>query len=116
MAWNKKAGKTVGNQKAQEMIDRYQKEHKDSTRSVYYDVDVIRGLLEVNGVEGISIFFAKNDAGLNTVVLYPVDADGKIIKNRESSELKTADTDSALAADLSTAVNVGSPCPPYCPK
>jgi len=118
MAWEKKAGKVITKQKATDMIERYQKEHKDATRSVYYDVDILRQLIDTKGAAGVSIFFAKNDEGRNTVVLYPVDANGKIIYENESTALKTASTDSLEAASnttTGTGVNVGSPCPPYCP-
>lgn len=108
MEWNNKAGKSITKVKADEMIDRYQKENKNGIRSIYFDKDVIQGLLEIKGCEGISIIFAKNGEGNNTVVLMPVDEQGKNIYER-------SDTEISLTRTKEAAVNVGSPCPPYCP-
>lgn len=105
MTWNKKAGKPISKQKAKEMIDKYQKEHKDSVRSIYFDIEVIKNLIAVDGTAGISIFFAKNDEGQNTLVLLPTDENGRIIYEKKSASLSVEDT----------ALNVGAPCPPYCP-
>jgi hypothetical protein len=104
MTWNKKAGKTITKQKADEMVDKYQKAHKDGTRSIYFDKEVVQELLNTEGTEGVKIFFAKNDEDQNTVVLYPVDENGRII------EISDARTKVVKA----TALNVGAPCPPYC--
>src|SRR5690349_17769721 len=95
------------------MIEKYQQAHKDSVRSIYFDMDMIKRLTNVKGAAGISIFFAKNDNNQNTVVLLPVDENGVIIhKNAKSTSMSATSSTSDEGDD--TGVEVGNPCPPYC--
>jgi hypothetical protein len=97
MNWNPKAGQKIASEKGKEMVDRYRKENPNGIRSIYFDSAIVTQLLSAPNAAGLSIQFAKNDANENTVVLYAVDSTGKLL---------TSETDP---------VNVGNPCPPYCP-
>lgn len=97
MSWLKKGGSFIQSVAADDMIARYQKSNPDKIRAVYFDKDALTKLLSADKAAGLSIYFARNEDGTDTVVLKAVDEEGNIIKTVEPLE-------------------VGNPCPPYCAK
>jgi hypothetical protein len=104
MAFEKKAGAKISKQQAMEMIEAFEKENKGKTRSVYFDKGMIQSLIDTPDCVGVKIHFAKKN-DINTVVLIPIDELGASLW--EDSAPKSKDGGF-------TALNVGSPCPPYC--
>ena len=101
MTWMKKGGSKISRQQAMEMIDGFHKENKDHVRSIYYDSEMMQSLLNTPRCAGVSIYFAKNEKE-TTLILVPVDETGQAIWE-----------DDAARGGYS-ALDVGSPCPPYC--
>lgn len=103
MAFEKKAGARISKDLAKEMIESYEKDNKDQTRSIYFDKASLQSLLNTPDSVGVKIFFSKKD-GKNTLVLVPVNEIGQPLW--EDDEAKSRGGFGAL--------NVGNPCPPYC--
>lgn len=101
-----KGGQKIGKALANEMIDR----HQNQTKSVYFDVEQVKALCSVPGAAGVSVYFAVDEKGKNTVVLLPVSQEGKVIWN-DNSELTKS-----LSSEGNTALELGNTCPPYCPE
>ncbi|MGC3945287.1 MAG: hypothetical protein QM762_12375 [Chryseolinea sp.] len=97
MAWLKEGGSFISHEEADAMIDRYQQASPGTIKSIYFDKAKILRLLDRVTAEGVSVFFAKNEDGSNTVALKAIDGEGNILKDVAVLE-------------------VGTPCPPYCPK
>lgn len=106
----KKIGKTMEKSKAKKWVKDYQKKHEDGTYGWLYGCDVLCKLLESPGAEGIWFYKGINEEGKERLVLYPADADGKILDNNVKSlgAMASGDDDGSLAADY------GRECPPFC--
>jgi hypothetical protein len=105
MAFNKKAGARITKQQAMEMIESFEKDNQGkSTKSVYFDKASLQSLLDTPGAVGVKIHYAKGKEGNHTLVLVPVDEMGIALWEDEAAKPK---------GDFG-ALNVGSPCPPYC--
>src|SRR5687767_14971089 len=106
MAFNKKAGARISKQQAMEMIESFDKDNQGkSTKSVYFDKQSLQSLLDTPGSVGVKIHYAKGKEGNHTLVLVPVDELGMALW--EDDQAKSKDGEYG-------ALNVGSPCPPYC--
>ncbi len=82
-----------------------------------FNRDAIIALLDANGAQGIRIYLGRDSLGEVTMVLLPIDKDGRDIHTR-LVERKDAPTSGATAggADPSDyqAIDVGQRCPTIC--
>jgi hypothetical protein len=110
--FKKTVGAQVWKKDALKWIDKFDKERKKDTQSVFYGRDAIEEILKDQTVTGISFFFARkpNQEGkdYDDLVLVGRREDGSLIWNDNPP---TATLNSATG---SNAYENGISCPPYC--
>ena len=107
-------GKQVSKADAQKWIDKYDKERKKDTKSVFFGREAIEAVLALPGCSGISFFFSrKYDEGqkkdIDDLVMVGTAEDGTLLWT-DNSPSASNDGGGSNAYDLSVV------CPPYCPK
>lgn len=107
-------GGQISKSTAKEWIDKFDKERKKDTKSVFFGRDVLLRILSEDGSAGISFFFARKfDDGqkkdVDTLVLVATKEDGTLLWTDSAPESGTAKTGSQT-------YDGGTGCPPYCPK
>ncbi|MEP1096759.1 MAG: hypothetical protein ABJG78_16700 [Cyclobacteriaceae bacterium] len=105
----KKIGKTMDKRMAKKWVKNYQKKHEDGTYGWLYGCDILCKLLEYPGAEGIWFYKGINEEGKERLVLYPADANGKILDTGVKSL-------GAMASrgDDDAPADYGKDCPPFC--
>jgi hypothetical protein len=109
--FSRSAGKQISKVEAEKQIDKFDKERKKDTKSVFFGTDAIQTLLNVPGSTGISFFFSRKfDNGqkkdVDDVVMVATAEDGTLLwTNQDPASGGTSNT-----FDFATT------CPPYCPK
>lgn len=115
--FNPNEGSRISKADAQSWIDKYDKEmRKDKetdTRSIFYGKDVLMKLLSEPGSTGITFFLAlKHSEHVKKEVVQLV-----LVSTTKDGTLLWGDADASLRADSGAgAFDIGTPCPPYCPK
>jgi hypothetical protein len=97
-------------------IERFDKERKKDTTSVFFGKDVIDAIFTDPTITGISIFFArkmKDGKDFDDVVLVGRREDGTLVWNGGGST--STSTSSVTTMDGGgNGTNSGLTCPPYC--
>ncbi|MEJ0031145.1 MAG: hypothetical protein WDO15_12555 [Bacteroidota bacterium] len=103
MAFNGNEGEMIDPKLGQQMIDNYQKNigPKDN-KALFFGVNRLQQLLNQGQAVGLRFYFAKDSAGLDTLVVVAADANEKNIGPIDGSKSAGLVGDSAW------------PCPPYC--
>jgi hypothetical protein len=105
-------GTPISKADAEKWIDKFDKERKKDTKSVFYGRDTIEAILSDSRASGISFFFArktdeKTKKDSDDIVMVGTTEDGKLLWNGDTSAAKTLDNTGTY--------DHGSQCPPYCP-
>ena len=111
---------TVGSQvkkaDALQWIDKFDKERKKDTKSVFYGKDTILHIFKDKTVTGISFFFCrkgdKTGREYDDLVLVGTREDGTLVWN--DKEPTTTLSLTAVADAGSGTYEEGTQCPPYC--
>ena len=107
--FKKNVGSKVSKQDAEKWIEKFKKERKKDTESVFYGKDAFDAIFSNPDVTGISFFFARkpNKQGVDAddIVLVPTKEDGTLIWETTKDGITTSDV-----------IETGLTCPPYCPK
>jgi hypothetical protein len=110
--FKKNVGAQVSKKDALKWIDKFDKERKKDTKSVFYGRDAIEAILSDQTVTGISFFFARksDEKGkhYDDLVLVGRREDGTLVWNDNPP------TQSLTAGSGSNAYETGLTCPPYC--
>jgi hypothetical protein len=103
MAFTGNEGEMIVPSIGQQMIDNYQKGigPKDN-KGLFFGVNKLQQLLDQGQAVGLRFYFAKDSAGLNTLVVVAATADEKNIGPIDGSKSVGLVLDNAW------------PCPPYC--
>lgn len=110
--------RTVGSQvskaDAKKWIEKFDKERKKDTKSVFYGRDAIEAILSDETVTGISFMFCRkpNGKGIDAddLVLVGTREDGTLVWNDNApAEINSLDAGSAT-------YDKSAQCPPYCPQ
>jgi hypothetical protein len=107
-------GKQISKSDAIKWIEKYDKERKKDTKSVFFGRDAILAALSQEGSAGISFFFArKYDDGqkkdIDDLVMVATKEDGTLLWT-DNAPTTTMDSTGSNTYDNAVA------CPPYCPK
>jgi hypothetical protein len=112
-------GAQVKKADALKWIEKFEKERKKDTRSVFYGKDAIMTIFKDTTVTGISFFFCRktNKAGkeFDDLVLVGTREDGSLVWSDKEPSL-TAMTASAASDEGSGVYEEGTQCPPYCTR
>jgi hypothetical protein len=100
-------GELISRKKAAKMVEDWQREEPEAVRSILYGREIFDQLLAVPGCEGVRVFNAYNDKGMQAFVLVAVDG-----RNNNIREYKGARGETILAPIADT----GLPCPADCPN
>jgi hypothetical protein len=104
MAFTGDEGEMIDPALAQQWIDNYQKSvGPNDVRAVFYGFRRLSELLGQGEAIGVRIYYAKDDAGANRLVLVAVTPSEKNLGRVDGSK-----TDGMV-------LDSGAPCPPYCP-
>jgi hypothetical protein len=111
--FNKNVGKPITKKEAEEWIEKFDKERKKDTRSVFYGRDAIEAILSDSRASGISFFFVRKydkarKQDIDDIVMVGTMEDGTLLWDAPSSDLNKGATSQAYDASY--------PCPPYCTK
>jgi hypothetical protein len=113
--FKKNVGAQVSKQDALKWIEKFDKERKKDTKSVFYGREAIEAILADPTVTGISFFFARKSNGngkdYDDLVLVGTREDGTLVWN-DNAPAQTLGTSSSGSNTYET----GYPCPPYCAK
>jgi hypothetical protein len=106
-------GTPISKEEAEKWIDKFDKERKKDTKSVFYGRDAIEAILSDTRASGISFFFSrKTDEKLkkdsDDIIMVGTTEDGTLLWNADEAA-KTLNT------SLGT-YDHASQCPPYCAK
>lgn len=104
--FSKKDGSAIDSAKAKKMMKKYEDEHKDGIRAYFYGSDLIQKIIDHPEAVGMRIYYAKDDAGKQQLVLIAAREDGSNI---------WPEADGKDAPGGGTVGDAGLPCPPYCP-
>jgi hypothetical protein len=104
-------GTPISKEEAEKWIDKFDKERKKDTKSVFYGRDAIDAILSDTRASGISFFFArkldeKQKKDIDDIIMVGTMDDGTLLWNTDSA---------SKMLDVGT-YDKGSQCPPYCPK
>jgi hypothetical protein len=108
---------TVGHQvpkaDAVKWIDKFDKERKKDTKSVFFGRDAIEAILSDTRATGISFFFVrkyddKQKKDIDDIVMVGTMEDGTLLWTNDAP-VNTMDSGSQT-------YDGGATCPPYCPK
>jgi hypothetical protein len=104
MAFNGNEGSMIDATTAQKWIDNYQKGlTPNDTRAEFFGFRKLSELLSQGPAIGVRIYFAKDDAGINRLILVAVSDDEANVAKIDGSS-----TSGYILDD-------GKVCPPYCP-
>jgi hypothetical protein len=109
--FKKNVGGPVPKADAEKWIEKFDKERKKDTTSVFLGKDVFDTIFSDPTVTGISIFFArkmKDGKDFDDVVLVGRREDGTLVWNGGGTSSATATTEGGNGS------NTGLTCPPYC--
>ena len=103
MAFTGDEGKMIDPTVAQKWIDNYQKDAgKDAIHGEFFGFRRLSELIGQGNAIGVRVYYAKDDAGVQKLVLVAVSPDEANIAKVEGSSVQ------GLVLDT------GWPCPPYC--
>jgi hypothetical protein len=107
-------GKQISKADAVKAIDKFDKERKKDTKSVFFGRDAILALLSLPGSTGISFFFSRKfDDGqkkdIDDLVMVATSEDGTLLWTDNAAK-------TTLDPTGSNTYDVSITCPPYCPK
>jgi hypothetical protein len=116
--FKKNVGGQVSKKDAQKWIEKFDKERKKDTKSVFFGKDVFDSIFADSTVTGVSFFFARKGDGngkdADDLVLVGTREDGTLVWTDEppspGAEMKAADGGGSSTYDT------GIQCPPYCPR
>ena len=116
-----KVGKNISKSEAKKWVKHYQKANPDAqTHGWLYGKDILEKLCSYEGAEGIWFFKGINDCGTECLVLYPADAEGNILNNKEKAAMKSLGAAASTLRDDDDPSDLpadnGETCPPFCPK
>lgn len=100
-------GKQVSKADAKKWIEKFDKERKKDTKSVFFGRDAILATLSLPGCTGISFLFARKD--VDDLVMVGTTEDGTLLWT-DNPPKETLDSTGSNTFDFATT------CPPYCPK
>src|SRR5687768_13530364 len=105
-------GAKVPKADAEKWIEKFDKERKKDTRSVFFGRDVILSILAEDTTAGISFFFARKEDSISkkdadTLVMVGTTEDGTLLWDVGTTNATSANT------SMGTYDNA-SQCPPYC--
>jgi hypothetical protein len=111
--FKRNVGSKVSKADAKQWIDKFDKERKKDTKSVFYGRDAIMSILSNPSVTGISFFFCRKPKSdktgdMDDLILVGTFEDGSL-------NLGESDTLTKLDDGQGTYEN-GLPCPTYCPQ
>lgn len=99
MANEKPGGAKIPKAEANKMRKAYEKNNKGKTQSVLFSADFVRSLINDPSIGTVSIDFAENEKGANTVIIRTIPISGSGVKTL---------TDEGEDGDR------GQLCPPNC--
>jgi len=102
MAFTGNEGTPIDAATAQRWIDNYAKSAPDGIKAQFFGFRAISELIGQGNAIGLRMYYAKNDAGENTLVLVAVTPEEKNIGKLDGSKIDGVLMDGAF------------PCPPYC--
>jgi hypothetical protein len=107
-------GKQVLKADAEKWIEKFDKERKKDTKSVFFGRDVLLRALSTPGASGLSFMFARKlsegqGKDADDLVIVPTTEDGTLLWTSDQPTL-SSDTSG------SSTYNAATTCPPYCPK
>lgn len=105
-AFDRGVGAVIAGDAALRWVGRHVARHPEGLRSVYFGRDAFEAVLGRPGAEGVSIQFAINDAGDTTLVLVPLNREGRRLPDDMSLATMTNDGDGFFAVDHGS----GIPC------
>ena len=111
--FKKNVGGPISKKDAQKWIDKYDKERKKDTKSVFFGKDVFDQIFADSRATGVSIFFARkidDKKEADDLILVPTAEDGTLLWTDNE-----ASANNLLDSGSSTYDN-GYTCPPYCTK
>jgi hypothetical protein len=113
--FKKNVGGQVPKNEALKWIEKFDKERKKDTKSVFYGKEVFDAIFSDTTVTGISFFFCrksdKEGKGFDDLVLVGTREDGTLVWG-DGEPVTGA---KSLTSGSNTYEN-GYTCPPYCPK
>jgi hypothetical protein len=110
-ALHRGVGAPISGASALRWTQAYQHRHLDGLRSVFFGRDVLEGLLDRPGCEGLSIQRAIDDAGVERLVLFSLDAGGDYLPGEGALDGASRGDETAPSG-----VDNGIVCPPVCGK
>jgi len=111
--FKKNVGGPVPKATAEAWIEKFDKERKKDTTSVFIGKDAIDAIFSDSTITGISIFFArkmKDNKDFDDVVLVGRRENGELVWNGGGS----TSTGGVTTMDGGNGTNSGLTCPPYC--
>lgn len=112
--FKKNVGGPISKQEALKWIDKYDKERKKDTKSVFFGKDVFDQIFQDPRATGISFFFARKNDGkkdADDLIMVPTTEDGTLLWTDNPPEANAKTLDSGSSTYDSAYL-----CPPYCPK
>jgi hypothetical protein len=108
-------GNPISKADAEKWIEKFDKERKKDTKSVFYGRNAIEAILSDTRASGISFFFvrkyddkAKKD--IDDIVMVGTMEDGTLLWDGPTTQMRTAN-----GGGTSQTYDGSSTCPPYCP-
>jgi hypothetical protein len=109
MAFNGNEGDMIDAPTAQKWIDNYQKGiGPDDTRAEFFGFRKLSELLGQDGSMGLRFYFAKDDKGVNRLVVVAANAEQKNLAPIDGGVKLTSGDDGQVLENAAR-------CPPYCP-
>jgi hypothetical protein len=119
-------GSRITKADALKWIDRFDKERRKDTKSVFYGKETLLKILKDDSISGISFFFCrksdKHGKDYDDLVLVPTRSDGTLVWGKDSSPEKQttafsiASAESELEDDGEGPYEDSTQCPPYCTR
>ena len=100
-------GTQISKVEAKKQIEKFDKERKKDTTSVFFGREAIEATLRIPGCAGISFFFSRKD--VDDMVMVGTKEDGTLLWT-DAPPIESAKDGG------SQTFNVAITCPPYCPK
>jgi hypothetical protein len=107
-------GTPISKAEAEEWIERFDKERKKDTKSVFFGRDSIEAILSDTRAAGISFFFVRKKdketkKDLDDLVMVGTMEDGTLLWDAPTTNARSTD------GGISMTYDGGYTCPPYCP-